>query len=549
MDAFRSQGVKSIIYAAMIVAIIVVFAVQFKQGPGGGKAGGVKVDCAAEVKGECLSSRDYRASLALAAPRGTEEQTLKRLQLRKRVLDGLVERALLVRDAERLGLTVSDDDLNEELTSGHAYFSLGVETSPMELRFMMRLPPDRTMRLLEVKKNGAFDRGTYEKSLKQSVGRGPKEFRDQQKQEVIAARVKDLVRARVRVSDAEAFEMYKREKNTASIKYVSVSRGFAGRTVAPTKEAIDAYITAHKAEVDTALNAKKGQLASEGGVVCRKARVLLVKVGLTASDEEKAAAKKKAEEALDKLKKKKSFDEVARGVSDDESKGEASCYVSGRFPRSVDDALMALKPGERSGLLETDTAGIFVLQLDAVLKDAEAEGALRNELARDLVVKTEAEVKAADVAKAIRTAASEGKSLEDAIGAALAPLIATGRVKASDDDAPKVLEGSSFTRDGSPIPGAATDVAAMAFGIEKPGMVANDVAKLDDGYAVVQLVEKKGATREAFDKDRDAFVTKYLEMKQYDAVLTYVLRLKDASKPEIKVNASYLEAPAAADGE
>jgi peptidyl-prolyl cis-trans isomerase D len=547
MDAFRSQGLKSVIYASMIVAIIVVFAVQFQKQPGGGK-GTTKHDCVAEVRGECLSSRDYRASLSLAAPRGTEEQIIKRLQLRKRVLDGLVERALLVRDADRLGLTVSDDDLNDELTSGHAYLSVGVETSPMEMQLGMRLPLDKTMRLLEVKQNGVFDRKTYEKSLKMSVGRGPKEFRDQQKQELIAARMKDLVRARVRVSDVEAFESYKREKNAASIKYVSVSRTFAGRTVVATKEALEGYIAAHKAEVDTALAAKKGQLASEGGVSCRKARVLLVKVGLTAGDEEKAAGKKKAEDALEKLKKKKSFDEVARASSDDESKGEASCYVSGRFPRSVDDALAALKPGDRSGVLETDS-GYFVVQLDAALKDADAEGALRLELARELFVKTEAEAKAAEVAKAIRSAAAEGKSLEDAIALGIAPLVAQGRVKASDEDAPKVLESSSFTRDGSPIPGAATDVAAQAFGLEKPGSVAADVAKLDDGYAVVQLLEKKAATREAFEKDREPYMARFLAMKQHDAVVAYVLRLKDAAKPEIKVNASFLEAPVAADEE
>jgi peptidyl-prolyl cis-trans isomerase D len=547
MEAFRSQGLKSVIYASMIVAIIVVFAVQFKQGPSGGKVT-TKADCVAEVRGECLSSRDFRASLALAAPRGTEETLIKRLQLRKRIVDGLVERALLVRDAERLGLTISEDDMNEELTAGHAWLSIGVDTSPMEMQFGLRLPIDRTMRLFEVKQDGVFDRKVYEKSLRMNVGRGPKEFREQQKQEVIAARMKDLVRSRVRLSDVELFDAYQRDKNTASIKYVTVSRAFVAKTIVPTTEAVDAYSAAHKAELDTALAAKKGQLASEGGVVCRKARVLLVKVGLTADEEEKAAGKKKAEEALAQLEKKKSFEEVARASSDEDSKGQATCYVAGRFPRGVDEALAGLKPGARSGVLET-TSGYFVVQLENILKDAEAEAALRFELARDLFLKTEAEAKSAELAKAIRTAAAEGKSLDDAVAAALAPLTATGLVKATDENAPKTLESTGFTRDGSPIPGATTDVAAMAFALQKPNEVAADVAKFDEGYAVVQLVEKKPATREDFEKDRASYEGRFLAMKQHDAVVAYVTRLREAAKAEIKVNAAFLESPTAADGE
>ena len=154
-----------------------------------------------------------------------------------------------------------------------------------------------------------------------------------------------------------------------------------------------------------------------------------------------------------------------------------------------------------------------------------------------------------ELAKLIRAAAGSGKPLDEAIRLAVAPLFASGRVKPGDDSAPKILEANGFTRDGSPIPGATSDVAAQAFALQQPGDVPADITKLDDGYAVVQLIEKTPATREAFDKDREAYSARFLAMKQHDAVVTYVLRLKEAAKAEIKVNASFLEAPAAVEEE
>src|SRR5207247_7848635 len=114
-----------------------------------GRTGSIKIDCAAEIRGRCIEPKDYTAELMLVAPgRIIEASQLKALGLRRAVLDGLVERTLLVNDAERLGITVSEDDLDNELVAGRAHVSLPAERA-RQLAYSLRLSED-LVRLLPV---------------------------------------------------------------------------------------------------------------------------------------------------------------------------------------------------------------------------------------------------------------------------------------------------------------------------------------------------------------------------------------------------------------
>ena len=561
MDAFRSQGLKSAVYGSIVIAIGVVFVIQFRQGPQGATRS-LKNECVAEVRGECLSTRDFRSTMALAAPRA-DDAKIRQLQLRKLVLDGLVERALLAQDADRLGITISDDDLNGELTAGHALLSLSVDAPPF-IDFTLGLPEERPMRLLEVKgPSGKFDIKTYDKSLKLYVGRGQAEFREMQRQEQLAARMRDVVKARVRVSEAEVFDIYEHEKGTASVRYVKILRPWIAKHMPRTKEAVAAFADAHKAEVDSGWENRKAQYLPE----CRKAQHILVKAGQTASDEEKTAAQKKVEDARARVEKGESFDEVARQLSEDSSADEGGalgCFQKGRMVKAFEDAVFSMKPGELSPIIETEY-GFHVIKLNAVLSGPDAEAAGRFEVARDLMLAGESETKAAEAGKKIMASVAAGKSMEDAVRELLAQTSAdeaagarkkgkkTGAApsdpaapaapaaKVEDPDEPRVEESKDFTLAGSPITnaGPGVDPAQIAFALKKPGEVAPDLVKLENGYAVMQLIDRKPATRESFDKEREKFTRPLLAMKQRDALSAYVARLREVAKGETKMNQAY----------
>ncbi len=586
LDVLRSQTLKNTIYGLMIVSIIVVFAVQFGPSRGPNKGAALKNDCAAQVRGECLPSRDFRTTYSLVARRDNDAR-LKRMQIRKRIVDGLVERELLVRDAARLGVAVSDDDLNVALTSGQVLFSLPADIPDFQLAYDLGLPPDRPQTRLPVKgPDGQFDKKEYEKALRRYINRGAADFREMQQQEHLAARVRDLVRARVRVGDDEVFGEFVRRKARANAKFVRFDRNwFAQYAVAGDDAAVDAWAVEHKDEVEKAWAAKKG----EGEASCRLSSAVSATWPEAASDDDKAALRKRVEAARARAAKGAAMAELARELNDDpavDPAGRLGCANPARLPKPMADALGALKDGELSPVGETDR-GFFFVKLDAALAGEKAEAQGRREAARERRRTFEAEAKTSEAARKLREAAAAGKPIEQALAEAVGPYLAAAEAeekraaerqkaddkapkgkapkageaaeapapparKANRPEAPKVEEAKDFGREGSPVRGLpfGVDLPSAVFALEKPGDVTEPV-RLDVGYLVAQLVSKTAPSRADFDQDkeREGYRERLLAAKRHDALAAYVARLREAAKGEITINEAYTKDGAPSPGE
>lgn len=88
-----------------------------------------------------------------------------------------------------------------------------------------------------------------------------------------------------------------------------------------------------------------------------KARHILVKVDSSASEDEKKKAKEKAEMYLKKIQSGEDFAKLASEFSDDPGSktkgGELGFFPRGRMVKPFEDAAFSLKPGETSGIVET----------------------------------------------------------------------------------------------------------------------------------------------------------------------------------------------------
>jgi peptidyl-prolyl cis-trans isomerase D len=559
LKAFRQQGLTSAIYGLIIVATVVVFVVQFRPGAQG-STGSIRQECAAQIRGRCIDPKDYTAELMLAAPgRMIEASQLKALGLRRFVQEGLVERTLLVQDAERLGITIAESELDNELIAGRAHVSLPVEHARM-LSYSLRLGSDG-VRLLPVTtpENKAFDYKVYDRVVRQFTNRSPTEFKAMQREEVLAARMRDLVRARVRVGDDEAYTTYQREKSSATIRFAAFRRSwFAHHVLDLSPHAVDAWTKSHQEEVDRVFETRKAQYLPE----CRSARHILVKLPEGATDDQKEAASKKAGDLLDRVRKGEDFAKVAREESDDSSAsegGDLGCFQRGRMVKPFEDAAFSLNAGQISDVVPSQF-GFHVIKLDAIYKDDAALAFGRRETAKSLMMNLEGEAMAAETAKKVLAAVKGGGAkLDQAIADAL-PAKAKGKAEkdkaqkadgdastkeTGDADRPRVEISAPFNSGGDPISGASKgqSVAQIAFRLEKDGDVPDDLIKLEDGYAVMQLKEKSAASREQFESERETFVAAMLAAKQADALNGYVLRLKEAAKSEIKLNEAYGRAP------
>ena len=566
------KGLMSIVYGGIVFAIAMVFIVQFRPGSGQQTAS-LTQQCAANIRDRCVTPKEFLASLGLVAPRGADENRLRAMSIRRQVLEGIVERSLLVQDAKRLNVTISDDEINKELGKGR--FRVSLPQTRRELLFYLGITEDG-IRLLDVtnSKTKKFDYEAYKRVVRLTTNRSPAEFKEMQREEIIASRMREIVASRASVSEAEAFETYKREKSSAKIEYVSLHKDyFARKYLDVSPKAVETWTEGHAKEVDEAWTSRKE--AYPAG--CRKVRHILVQVQSATAPQghPREEAQSIIEKARARIEKGESFEIVAAEVSEDDTSskkgGDLGCFKKGRYPGTLDDSVFAQKkPGMLDAMVETPV-GFHLVEIVTFIDadEAKAEKQGRMAVAKDLMMAMEVESMVADAAKRIREAASGGKSLQDAIDGTLAALDEKYGVtkdekkkdkkpakEAGDDDAgdtepeepgrPSVETSASFTKmDSPPFEGAAPgeDPVRLAFSIEKEGQVASDLVRLEDGYAVVRLKERKAITQEDFGKERDEYMGRMLYAKRNDLLVDYIARLREAAAGEVKISEKWAQEP------
>jgi peptidyl-prolyl cis-trans isomerase C len=98
-----------------------------------------------------------------------------------------------------------------------------------------------------------------------------------------------------------------------------------------------------------------------------KARHILVKLENTATEDEKKKAREKVELYLKKIRDGEDFAKLASEVSDDPGSkargGDLGFFPRGRMVKPFEDAAFALKPGDVSGIVETQF-GFHIIRVE-----------------------------------------------------------------------------------------------------------------------------------------------------------------------------------------
>lgn len=603
LDIFRQRGISNVIYGAIIVATIFAFVVTFRPNATS-KTASLNETCVARVRGRCLDPKDFFAAYRVLMP--SKSQALsRRLNLKKVALDGLVERELLDDEAHRLGISVTDKQVTDQLYDGfirvsvpaedprqaqtilqemyQSYQRAGLLTAEVaQQRFVARdtaIPVD-----FRDPKTKAFDMKIYERQVRQLSNRSTAEFRQEQARELLAATVRDVIRDPVRISEAEAWDEYERRFSTATLSYIPVKESWVGRWAVEASQAdVDGWVKAHQAEFDKEFEDRKKSDTPKPGHV----RHILVKLPYGATDDEKATALAKLSWAAGRIKAGEPFAEVAREVSDDPGSAAQGGDVGDKTAGFVTPFRVAadnLTPGKITpGAVETQF-GFHLLTRDDPAKAADVETALRRSLGRTLYTRGKATEIGQAIAGRIGASMRSGTSSDDAIKGTIAPYgkplkidmlkvlpapaeATDGGVDASapvgdnhaapaaplplksfdasaDGDRPQVQTSSAFNRGGDPFPGLSPEGAVKVVGFaftSKEGDVLDTPVRTSDAWCVVGLKQHKEATREEFDKDRAAFENQLLSLKRDEALSLYVKHLRDLAKDEVKVDESYVQ--------
>ncbi len=553
LRAFRSGGVAQVMAGAIVFAIIIVFVLEFRSGAGQ-QTGSLQVECAVNVGSSCVAAKDFFSSYGLIVPRGASQKQLRELGLRRKVLEGLVERELLIAEAKRLGISISEQEVDASLAEGKAHVSFPVSEAMLAAQLELGMEGVRLIRVKNSKTN-EFDYDVYTRSVRNYAGLSPKDFKDSQRRELVAHRMRQLVRARVRLSEAEAFEEFERVKSKAVARAVRVHRDWVGRWVVDASDAVvAAWADANRTQIDAAWKtAKEGWVAG-----CPLVSEIMVEVETGSSDQTKTLERDLIEKAAARIAKKEPFERVARQTSEGStalSGGHLGCLNEGYGDGAKD--LLAhvekMKPGEVSPVLET-ARGFHVLLLHGKLPEADVEKTARRIIERRLAVSFAMDQLTKEIGGKLITAAKGGKKLAEAADEIAREYALRGyhgkkpgadeTLPALEDELrPKLEVTTSFNPSGTVIDGVlpGRSLASQMFALEKAEDVLPDFVETMTGLAVLQLKEKTVAGKEDFAKEKHEVVQGLLLAKQMDALARYVAALRSTAGASAVVNPRFAE--------
>jgi peptidyl-prolyl cis-trans isomerase D len=494
---------------------------------------------AAQVAGETITKNSFRYGFMLVGGAQIPAQMAKRDRLKEMVMDKLIERELLAREADRLGYVVTDDEVEDQIAESKIIGLGATHTVP------------------RLQKDGKFNYDSFKTFLQYDLGLTPKSFVAEQKKELLAARMRDLLRAGVSVSTEEVKTDFVRRGRQVNLSYLR----FGGSRYQPEVVLTDAEIADYAAKNEAKLKEvyEQKRFVYEKVTDERKLRQILVKVPHDATPAQEKTARDKANALYDKLKKGAkatgkdgvTFAEVARASSDDASSkaqgGELGWRAHGaaNLPGDQEDKLWKAGSDALVGPLR-GTDGFVITKVEGQrsgsVSFADAKLELAEQKLREERGDAKAKAAAADAVAALR--AEPGKTMKD-----LFPSNASDKDDASaGTGGPHVEETGLFSlrasREGAIVEGigVSTPLAKAAFALTPTAPVAGPF-EVGGTFVVVQLKERKDPDLADFEK-RKVELLKEAQLTKWERVLTdwstaRCIEAKDAKR--INVNPEVLK--------
>lgn len=531
-----------VLFGIVIAVFIINFGPQSQRGSGcEGSMGGD--ESAARVGGETVSSQAYNYAFRLMGGGNQPVQFLKLRRFKEAVMDRLIERELLATEAERLGFSVSEDDVHKLLLDAKIV-GLGVPHS-----------------IPRIQKDGVFNYDQFKNFALYELGLSPERFVEQQQRELLATHVRDLMRASIKVSPEEVKTTFEAKNRQINLEYVRFpSRKFEGE-VEPTAAELAAYIQANEAKLKETFGQRKAMYTDVPAEV--RVRELVLK---TVAPADEAATRKRAIAIAARVAKGEPFTKLARELSEDEDGrargGDLGWKRKGSLGLSDDDekTVMAaaagtvvgpFKKGETLALFVTSGSRQGTLSFDAV-KSEMAEERIRQEKSVGIAKQH------AEDALAAAKADGGGKTLKElfpgpasADADAKAPAKTAPKPPAKGDKAAKSAvpsdtraeETGLFTRRGSVVEqiGDSPELAKAAFDLKADAPLAGpfDIA---GSFVVVRLKERKDPDMQELEKKKGE-LQRDAELVKWNEVLTNWVKSRcqqEKSAGKITVNRSIL---------
>ena len=510
---------KGFFLVLLVVLLSAVFALQFGGGQAEGCAAGGSTYLA-RVYDQTLSKGDFEAAYAVANFGRLPEETQRSMRLPELVLDGLINRTLLAREARKVGFDVGQEEIMTRFVNdGIILLSLGVGAPPML--------PQGEIPVSFADKEGVFNKDLAERYIQNGLRRSVGEFADAQVDEYLAAQMRELVASTVNVSEAEVWDDYVRENDNAKISYARFSPAYYVKQKPKTSEAaLAAWIEGNEDRLTAEYETNKHRYTNLEKRV--RARHILIKAGSSATDEQKAEAKKQAAALQERAAKGEDFAALASKRSDDQitakNGGDIGFLRKGTMPESFDEALFSMEVDAVSGVVETPY-GFHVLKVLAIREGDVPVDEAKRELADGLYRADWLEARAHEAAAT--TLASWRKSKDDD---AIAENLAAEAKQQGEESAlsPTLEETAEFGRSDTPVPGLSTAALLDAvFALPEGDAFPTNPVKLGREWVIFRLIDRQRPDEAAFtDAVRESTREVLQTLKKKETVDLYIQQLR-----------------------
>jgi peptidyl-prolyl cis-trans isomerase D len=518
-----------VLFGILIAVFIINFAPQSMGGCEGTRTGNVETD-AAKVGSRTLTVQDFNFGYLVVGGGQASPQVAKQLRLKETIMDRLIERELLAQEAERLGFRVSDEEVEDQIALGK-FIGIG-RSYDGSFRAVEQLMP-------VLNKDEKFDYELFKRFSLFQLGMSPRSFIEEQRREMLAARVRNLLKDGVNVSVDEVKTDFLRRGNQVNVEYVRFTTSRYTSEVEPTPAEVEAHAKANEAKLKELYTQRKFLYEKAKD---RKLRQILVKLDSGASPDAEAAAKKKAEGLLARIKKGESFAAVAKAASEDTASkargGDLGWKREGTtaLGPAIETKVWAAKEGDVVGP-EKGADGFYLVVAEGKREGDVPFEQVRNELAETQVREEKVKVRAkADAEAALAKAkGAAAKSLKDLFPAPSDKDKDKSKVSDAASAAPQAEETGLFIRRGAQVEGIgpSPELAKAIFALTTEAPFAGPV-QMSDGYIIAKLKERKNPDMAEFEKKKLELQRAASMMKGEEVVADWSLRrcveAKDAKR-------------------
>jgi peptidyl-prolyl cis-trans isomerase D len=472
----------------------------------------------ASVNGTIITSDDYRISYSNLVEQvrqsfgnNLNEELIEMLQLRKRALDQLIDRSLMLQAAEKFKLTVSDEELSESIRNISAFQTAG-----------------------------AFDGRRYINTLNRNKIT-PETFEIQQRDVLLIDKLQAFISGNIKVSDSETQQWYIWNNTEVDIDYV-ILEPQQHKDIEPTDEEIRNYFDQHEDSYKTEPRIKIRYLYFKPGDYADKvtvseddiqdyyesnpekfkspktveARHILIKLGPDANAEEVESARQRIETVLEMAKEGQDFAELAKKYSEGPTKtqgGNLGAFRREAMVKPFADKAFSMKAGEISEPVRT-RFGWHIIKVEKVnpektLTLSESEGDILKDLKADYSKNL-----AYDEAEAAYDESFEGRDL-DAIAA---------------ERNLKILTTEYFSQKNPPAEIKANP-RLTSFAFSLPTNEISGVQDFGDGYYLIEVIDQVPAQISELEtveaKVKEDLVKEKQDTKARDEAQAFLAELKN----------------------